>query len=294
MLRTKVEEGEVLRKETEELKDRIAALEAEIKSAQEERDKAKEGARKIHAFMGYPGDVINKARMYDQCVQQLNTASGAKMMQCMVDYSTKIGKLLKELRALLQPTGVQLKPAPTPAPGPSTVPFPNPSLDVVTPPADRPDPTLQEAIPEINTKNIASLKTWAVGGAETITTPTTGSRGTILPGNLSTPGSVSQEARRRTEEQTKRRAEESVSESRSSEEEEEEDPISLSFDEEEYRDRILPLNPIRLTNRKLRHSILTGLPPARRPKDLLPIPSARQSARSRHEIQGKGVGNSPR
>ena len=64
-LKTKVEEGEVLPKEMEELKDPIAALEVEVKSAKEERDNAKEVAWKIHVFMGYPGDVINKARMYD-------------------------------------------------------------------------------------------------------------------------------------------------------------------------------------------------------------------------------------
>ena len=44
---------------------RITALEAEVKSTREERDKAKEVARKIHAFMGYPGDVVNKVRVYD-------------------------------------------------------------------------------------------------------------------------------------------------------------------------------------------------------------------------------------
>ena len=64
-LKTKVEEGEVLQKETEELKDRIAALEAEVKSAREEWDKAKEVAWKIHAFMGYSDDVVNKVRLYD-------------------------------------------------------------------------------------------------------------------------------------------------------------------------------------------------------------------------------------
>ena len=69
------------------------ALEVEVKSTQEEWDKAKEVARKIHAFMGYPGDVVNKTRLYDQCAQQPNTASGAKIMRCMVDYSTKIEKL---------------------------------------------------------------------------------------------------------------------------------------------------------------------------------------------------------
>ena len=100
-LKTKVEEGEAFQKETMELKDRIAPLEEEVKTAQEERDKSKEVARKIHSFMGFPGDVINKASLYDQSLRQPKTALGAKMMRCMVDYSTKMEKLLKELRALL-------------------------------------------------------------------------------------------------------------------------------------------------------------------------------------------------
>ena len=243
-LKIKVEEGEVLHKKTGELKDRIATLEEEVKSAQEERNKAKEVAWKFHAFMGYPGNVVNKAHLYDQCAQQPNTALGAKMMRCMVDYNTKMKKLLKELCALLQPTEVQLEPTQTPALGPNTNPFPNSSPDVVTLPADRSDPTLQKAIPEINTEDIASLKMWAVGGPETMTTPTTGSQGTNLLGNLSTLGSVSQEALRRTEERTKRRVEELVSKFRSSEEEEKEDPISLSSDEEEYQGSDTPSSPV--------------------------------------------------
>ena len=202
-LKTKVEEGEALRKETVELKDRIAALEGEVKIAREERDKSKEVAQKIHSFMGFPGDVVNKARIYDQGLKQPETASGAKMMRCMVDYSTKMEKLLKELCTLLQPTGVQPEPASasalTPAPGPSTVPIRTPNPGFVIPPVEQPDPLLQEAIPEINTEDIASLRMWAVGGPENLTTPTTGSQGTNIPSSLSTPGMVSQEAQRRTE-----------------------------------------------------------------------------------------------
>ena len=83
-LKTKVEEGEALRKETMELKDRIAVLEEEVKTAQEKQDKSKEVARKIHSFMGFPSDVVNKARMYDQSLRQPKTTSGAKMMRCIV------------------------------------------------------------------------------------------------------------------------------------------------------------------------------------------------------------------
>ena len=90
---------------------------------------------------------------------------------------------------------------------------------MVTPLANRPDPTLQEEILEINMEDIASLQTWMAGEAKNMTTSTTRSWGTNLPGNLTTPGSANQEAQRRTEERTKKRAEESVSKSGSEEEE---------------------------------------------------------------------------
>ena len=127
-----------------ELKDRIAALEEEVKTAREEQDKAKEVAQKIHSFMGFLGDVANKACLYDQGLRQPEIASGAKMMRCMVDYSTKMEKLLKELLALLQPTGSQPESASTsiPAPKPSSVPVPTPSPGFVTPSVAQPDPLL--------------------------------------------------------------------------------------------------------------------------------------------------------
>ena len=141
-LRTKVEEGEALRKEIEELKNWITAIEEEVKTARTEQDKAKKVARKIHSFLGFPGDVLNKARLYDQGLRQSTTDSGVKMMCCMVDYNSKMEKTLKELRALLQPTGSQSEPAATPTAGPSTVPAPTPSPGFVTRPVFQPDPLL--------------------------------------------------------------------------------------------------------------------------------------------------------
>ena len=64
--------------------------------------------------------------------------------------------------------------------------------------------------------------------------PTT-ETGKNIPGNLSTPRTVSLEVQRRKEERTKRKAEESISKSGSLEEEEEEDPVSLDSDDEEYQ-----------------------------------------------------------
>ena len=60
-LKTKVEEGQALWKETDELRNRITAVEEEAKIARVERDKSKEVAQKIHSYLGFPGDVLNKA-----------------------------------------------------------------------------------------------------------------------------------------------------------------------------------------------------------------------------------------
>ena len=59
-LRAKADEGDALRKEVGELKDRIKAME-EVKTARAEWDKSKEVAQKVHGFLGYLGDVLNKA-----------------------------------------------------------------------------------------------------------------------------------------------------------------------------------------------------------------------------------------
>ena len=57
-LKMKAEEGEVLRKEMKELRNRIVAIEEEVKTAKAEQNKAKEVAEKIHAFLGFPTNVL--------------------------------------------------------------------------------------------------------------------------------------------------------------------------------------------------------------------------------------------
>ena len=49
----------------EDLKNRIKAAKKEVKTARAERDKAKEVAQKVYGFLGNPGDVLNKARLFD-------------------------------------------------------------------------------------------------------------------------------------------------------------------------------------------------------------------------------------
>ena len=49
----------------DKLRNRIGAVEEETKVARSEWDKAKIVAQKIHGYLGFPGDVFNKARLYD-------------------------------------------------------------------------------------------------------------------------------------------------------------------------------------------------------------------------------------
>ena len=242
-LKAKAEEGDALRREVGELKNRIKAVEKEVKTARAERDKSKEVAQKVHGFLGYPGDVLNKARLYDHGLKQPTINSGVKMMQCMVDYSLKMEKTLKELRVLFHLIEAQPEPVGIPGAGPSTTPAPTSNPEFVTPPATQPDPLLQKPIPVLNMEEMASLRIWAEAGPGVPTTPTTGTGNNLV--DLSTPRSASQEHQRRQEERTKRKADESVSESDSSEEEEEEEesPISLDSDDEEYQGSDTPSDP---------------------------------------------------
>ena len=241
-LKAKAEEGDVLQKEVGELKNRIATVEKEVKTARAEWDKSKEVVQKIHSYLGYPGDMLNKARLYDHGLKQPTTDSGVKMMRCIFDYGLKMEKILKELGTLFHPTGTQPEPIGTSGAGPSTTPASTPNPKFVIPPATQPDPLLQEPIPEINTEELASLRNWVEARPEVLTTPTTGT-GTNNPIDLSTLGTVSQEHQCRHEERTKRKADESVSESDSSEEEEEESPVSLDSDDEEYQGSNTPSDP---------------------------------------------------
>ena len=64
-LRARADEGDALRAENKELKDRIKEVEREAKAARTERDKSKEVAQRVSKFLGSPGDVLNKARLFD-------------------------------------------------------------------------------------------------------------------------------------------------------------------------------------------------------------------------------------
>ena len=52
--------------------------------------------------MGYPDDMVNKAQLYDERMKKPEVVLVAKVIQCLIDYSLKMEKLLSELRVLLQ------------------------------------------------------------------------------------------------------------------------------------------------------------------------------------------------
>ena len=155
-LRAKVDEGEALRSENKELKDRLTEVEKEAKATRMERDKSKEVAQRVSKFLGSPGDVLNKARLFDHGLKHPATDSGVKIMRCMIDYSQKMEKTLKELWSILKPIEGQPEQMGTPGAGPSTTPAQTASF--VTPPVTRPDPLLQEPIPVLNTDEMANLR----------------------------------------------------------------------------------------------------------------------------------------
>ena len=111
-------------------------------------------------------------------------------------------------------------------------------------PIGKSDPTIQEAIPDINTEDIALLEQWAVGSLQDMATPTIGSQGTTIPDSRSMPRLIRKDAQRKVEERTKRRMEELASESGSSSKEEEyKDSTSTSNSSEEEEGMESPSQP---------------------------------------------------
>ena len=120
-------------REMEELKARIAGLlkdnaglqaqmedrdrklveaEAQVAAVVEERIRAEVesmkwhgGSRKSFDSVGFAGDVVTKARLYDQCMKKLEAVSAPKVLRMLVDFSGRVENLLKELRLVFQHNG---------------------------------------------------------------------------------------------------------------------------------------------------------------------------------------------
>ena len=71
--------------------------------------------------MGYPGDVVTKARLYDESMKKPEVVPAPKVLRALIDFSGKVEKLLGELRTLLQ-YGEQRKEAGSSKRGPESEP----------------------------------------------------------------------------------------------------------------------------------------------------------------------------
>ena len=66
--------------------------------------------------MGHPGEVVNKAHLYDQLMESADPSSARQTLQILVKYSRFMKDLLKEIQKLLLPSGTpkqMLYPGPT-------------------------------------------------------------------------------------------------------------------------------------------------------------------------------------
>ena len=206
---------------------RVAAAEARAAAAEETRAFAESESTKWHGVsrkffdsLGFPGDVVMKAQIFDQCMKKPEAVSAVKILRMLVDFSARVENLLKEIRSAFQlgDRGHEAGPSeqrPDPVPGPSRPepPFP-PTATLGAPPTgvpsastprpeatpsrpeaaatlNIPDPTQQEPIPDsLNTDDIPSLHQWGTEDLPESGTPATGSRRPTDPVIRITPGSI--------------------------------------------------------------------------------------------------------
>ena len=80
---------------------RAAVVVKEKIRAEAEREKWHTLYWKFFDFVGFSGDVVTKARLYDQCMKKPEATLAPKILRMLVDFSRRVENLLKELRVLL-------------------------------------------------------------------------------------------------------------------------------------------------------------------------------------------------
>ena len=118
---------------------RVAVAEARATAVKEARAFVESKSTKWHGIsrkffdsLGFPGDVVTKARIFDQCMKKPEAVSAAKILRMLVDFSTRVENLLKEIRSAFQlgDRGHEVGPSeqrPDPVLGPSRPEPPSPS-----------------------------------------------------------------------------------------------------------------------------------------------------------------------
>ena len=206
---------------------RAAAAEETQALAESESTKWHGVSRKFFDSFGFPGDVVTKAWIFDECMKKPEAVSAAKILRMLVDFNARIENLLKEIRTVFQlgdrsqeagPSEQRPKPAPRPsrpeptspptvipaapptgAPSASTPrPEETPSRPEAAATPNIPDPTQREPISDsLNTDDIPSLHQWGMEDLPESGTLATGSQGPTDPVIRITPSSVPRSQLRR-------------------------------------------------------------------------------------------------
>ena len=89
----------------EEVEGRAAAAEERAAATEEGRIRAEAESTKWHGVsrkffdsLGFAGDVVTKARIFDECMKKPEAVSAPKVTQMLVDFSGRVENLLKEIR----------------------------------------------------------------------------------------------------------------------------------------------------------------------------------------------------
>ena len=93
----------------EEAEERAAAAEARVAAAKEGRIRAEAESLKWHGVsqkffdsLRFTGDVVTKARLFDECMKKPEAVSTPKILWMLVDFSGQVENLLKEIWLVFQ------------------------------------------------------------------------------------------------------------------------------------------------------------------------------------------------
>ena len=89
-----------LTREKEELKDQLRKMERELKLEQSKTQGAHRLIGLLEEHVRNPGDLVIKARIYDEAVAKIGGVTALKLIHICVDYSTKMETILAEMRVL--------------------------------------------------------------------------------------------------------------------------------------------------------------------------------------------------
>ena len=89
-----------LTREKEELKDQLWKMERELKLEQSKTQRAHRLIGLFEEHVRNPGDLVIKARIYDEAVAKIGGVTALKLIHICVDYSTRMETILVEIRVL--------------------------------------------------------------------------------------------------------------------------------------------------------------------------------------------------